>query len=305
MTQDLVSVIIPLYNAAEFVGETIESVLAQTYKKWELIIVDDCSTDHSVDVVKFYSQKYSKIRLIESENNAGGPATPRNIGMQNAEGEFIAFLDADDIWDSMKLEVQVDFMKKQEEIFIIGTNAETFPERYKNKLYLRKDVHISLDYLLKTNKFITSSVLIRSEFVSTLGYFDEDKRAVAVEDYDYWLRFLMYKSDCGYVINKPLVKYRIHSQNISLNKEKSGIGHYDRLIYIYKKYPAFFSIDKIKELEENKEYLNLLRAVKDAYHRGQLSTFQIINKNEIQMYDRFMLVAKKIILNLVKQKVRT
>lgn len=301
MDNALVSIVIPLYNAEEFIGETIESVINQSYSYWELIIVDDCSTDGSVNIVKQYL-KNDNIILIENIQNCGGPAGPRNIGVKNAKGSFIAFLDADDIWHSEKLKVQVDFMKLNPSIIILGTNAETFPQKYKNKLYLRNDLPVSFKYLLKSNKFITSSVLIRSEIVSQVGYFDENKEVRAAEDYDFWLRILSYKDHSGYVINQPLVKYRIHNQNISLYQDENSTGHYDRLLYIYKKHPQFFSNGEIQKLQQNKIYLNRLRSIKDAYHRETVSTCQILFGEKLRFTDRVLLVIKKFVLNILKQR---
>lgn len=300
MPNKLVSIIIPLYNAADFIGETIESVIAQTYTNWELIIVDNCSTDNSKKIVNDYCNKDKRISLIKRDINSGGPASPRNDGVKKSRGKYIAFLDADDIWASNKLENQVFFLEKKKDIMLLGSNAETFPQCYKNKLFLRHDLRINFEHLLKTNKFITSSVILRNEVISAIGLFDEAKEVIAAEDYDLWLRILKHYPNSGYVINKPLVKYRIHSQNISLGEAKPGKGAYDKLLYIYKKYPDYFTPSQIEKLEKNKDYLNLLQVIKDAYHREQFSTKQIFLRKDISIYDRFMLVVKKVILNLLK-----
>ncbi len=109
----LVSIVIPLFNAKEYISETIESVLNQSYKNLEVIVVDDCSTDGSYLVVEEFSKLDSRVKLIRMEKNFGGPAKPRNIGVENSKGEYIAFLDADDIWEEDKLEVQIGLMEQE------------------------------------------------------------------------------------------------------------------------------------------------------------------------------------------------
>ena len=107
----LVSVITALYNAEEFIGHAIESVIHQSYPNWEMIIVDDCSTDDSRRIVAEYSARDTRINLIESKDNFGGPARPRNIGIQRSRGDYIAFLDADDFWFRHKLSKQTKFLQ--------------------------------------------------------------------------------------------------------------------------------------------------------------------------------------------------
>ena len=106
--EDLVSIIVPVYNAEEFINDTIKTVQDQTYKNWELIMIDDCSTDRSTEQILKY--KSDKIKLIKLKKNSGA-AICRNTGTKEAKGRYIAFLDADDLWKKEKLEVQLKFMK--------------------------------------------------------------------------------------------------------------------------------------------------------------------------------------------------
>lgn len=109
----LVSIITPSYNCAHFIGKTIESVKSQTYNNWELLVVDDCSTDNSRDVIKKYSVEDRRIRLIVLDKNSGA-GVARNVAIEAAKGRFIAFLDSDDRWFPDKLEKQLDFMVSNE-----------------------------------------------------------------------------------------------------------------------------------------------------------------------------------------------
>ena len=108
---ELVSIITPAYNSEKYIAETIESVLNQTYKNWEMIIIDDCSTDKTSKLVNDYILADSRIKLV-SLNKNGGVSNARNIGLSKARGAFVAFLDSDDIWVKNKLETQILFMKK-------------------------------------------------------------------------------------------------------------------------------------------------------------------------------------------------
>ena len=111
MKENLVSIITPMYNAEKYVGLTIESVIAQTYKNWEMIIVNDGSKDSSAKIVEDYVQKDCRIKLINQTN--AGSATARNNALKNAQGQYICFLDADDLWDAVFLEKQINFLKEK------------------------------------------------------------------------------------------------------------------------------------------------------------------------------------------------
>ncbi len=114
--QPLVSIVTPSYNASSFIKETIQSVQSQTYKKWEMIIIDDVSKDNTCELIKEEIKKDDRIRLIELEEN-GGAAIARNTGINCAEGKYIAFLDSDDLWLPEKLEKQVAFMQNNDLAF--------------------------------------------------------------------------------------------------------------------------------------------------------------------------------------------
>lgn len=116
MIDNLVSIITPSYNSELFISETIKSVLKQSYKKWELLIVDDCSKDNSVAVVQAFVDVDKRIKLFALKQNIGAAAA-RNIALDNAQGQYIAFLDSDDVWEATKLESQLSFMKENQYAF--------------------------------------------------------------------------------------------------------------------------------------------------------------------------------------------
>jgi glycosyltransferase involved in cell wall biosynthesis len=108
--EKLVSIITPNYNCVQFIAQTIESVLAQTYQNWELIIIDDCSTDGSYEIARSYAKRDKRIKVFRMEKNSGA-ALARNKGIELSHGDYLAFLDSDDIWISEKLEKQLQFMQ--------------------------------------------------------------------------------------------------------------------------------------------------------------------------------------------------
>ena len=108
---EMISVITPVYNAEEFLKETIDSVLSQTYENLEYILVDDCSSDNSPEIIKHYTETDSRVKYIKLKENSGA-AVARNTGLENAAGRYIAFIDSDDVWYEDKLEKQINFMSK-------------------------------------------------------------------------------------------------------------------------------------------------------------------------------------------------
>jgi len=112
MGENTVSIITPAYNSEKTIGEAIQSVLNQTYQNWEMIIINDCSRDQTLQIVITYSLKDNRITVIDLERN-NGVANARNIGIKKAKGRYIAFLDSDDLWSPQKLSKQVDFMKEK------------------------------------------------------------------------------------------------------------------------------------------------------------------------------------------------
>jgi glycosyltransferase involved in cell wall biosynthesis len=200
-----VSVIIPVYNSSRFINEALESVFTQTFKDYEIILVDDGSTDNTRQIIEKYSDK-----LIYFRQENGGPAKARNFGIKKSRGKFIAFLDADDIWLPLKLERQIDAFKKNPELGMVATDNSLFDE----KGVYRKSVG-KKDYLLKGDivrnilihsGVVTPTVMVRREVFDALGLFEEQLRIA--EDDNMWIRISShYDID---VIDEPLAKIRDH-----------------------------------------------------------------------------------------------
>ena len=208
----LVSVITPVYNAEKYLKESIESVLSQTYHYIEMILVDDCSKDNSADIIREYQTKYSQIKYyIQHKNMGAGYA--RNKALELANGQYVAFLDADDIWLPNKLEKQISLMKEKKSPFSY-TAIEMIDERG-NLIKGKRNVVESINYnfLLSNTMIATSTVVIDR---TILGDFRMHLRRGG-QDYATWLRLL--KS--GYIavgVNEVLNKYRIGHNSLSSNK---------------------------------------------------------------------------------------
>ena len=213
----LVSVITPMHNAEKYILETIQSVQSQTYENWEMIIVDNCSTDRSRDIVNDFEKKDARIKLIELEFNFGGPARPRNIGIDNAKGEYIAFLDADDLWMKDKLKYQINLMIKKQYNFT-STNTISINEISENikssiflKLLNKMKRKSNICDLIKYSFIATSSVIVRKDKVRL---FSENKEMISVEDFVCWLELMQNNVKFNY-IDRPLIKYRVLINSIS------------------------------------------------------------------------------------------
>ena len=186
--QPLVSVIIPTYNRERYIKRAIKSVLAQTYKNFELIIIDDSSTDKTPELVSGFSKKDFRIRIITNKVNLRLAKT-LNRGIRNARGKYIARLDDDDSWcDSKKLQKQVDFLEKNIEYALVGGGIIEVDKRGKEimrYLLLENDEDIR-KVILVDNAFVHATVLFRKDIWEKVGCYDEEFDGL--EDRDLWLK---------------------------------------------------------------------------------------------------------------------
>jgi teichuronic acid biosynthesis glycosyltransferase TuaG len=292
MENGLVSVIIPTYNVETYIEETIDSVINQTYKNWELIIVDDHSKDTTVELIKNKQKIDNRIVLFECTENFGGPAKPRNIGLGLAKGEFISFLDGDDLWLPSKLEIQIAFLNKELNYNAVSSNSESFPSGHKQSLPLINDKVLSFNLLLKVNWIITSSIVIRKSITDIIGLFDENKNLIAVEDYDYWLRLLSEFDNSVFILEKVLVKYRIHDANISKDEDDTNSKTIKKLEVLYKKFESI-ATNNIHSIIANLHYNTQVNQIKTKYYRGKISVIMLF-KEDIFFKDRLIIFFKDI-----------
>ncbi len=250
----LVSVIIPTYNSSEYISEAINSVLLQAYNELEIIVIDDGSTDTTEETVK--KIRDNRIRYIKSEKQ--GNYFARNMGIRKSRGEYIAFLDADDIWLKDKLKKQVDVLSKDNDVGLCCTDHYIFfggkkSDTYADMLHsFSRDLlsHANfIERLLIENIIITSSVMVRKSCFEHLGVFDTAYQNAM--DYDMWLRIILnYKA--YYIKDRCLLKRR-HVLNISKDK----INTLSALLYIFTKAKSYIGGTKFfdvhhEELVEKK-----------------------------------------------------
>jgi teichuronic acid biosynthesis glycosyltransferase TuaG len=212
---DLVSVITPVYNSEKFIAKTLDSVVNQDYKNIEIILVDDCSTDSSEQIIKRYSKNNENIIYFCLERNSGA-AVARNKALELANGRYIAFLDSDDLWYPEKLKKQLQLIR-QKNAGICYTAIEMVDEN-DNLIRTKRKVLEKVDYkfLLKNTMIATSSVVIDRNIIG-------DFRMPLIrsgQDYATWLS-LMRNGSVAYGIDEALVKYRKSSNSLSSNKFKS------------------------------------------------------------------------------------
>lgn len=297
LNASLVSIIIPTYNHAKFLKEAVNSILNQTYKNREIIIINNYSEDITIEVVNNF--KNEKIALINFRNN-GIIAASRNIRLKASKGEYIAFLDSDDIGIPKKLERQIEKFNENRDLFIIGTNLEIFPNGRKNALKIGTDIKISFYKLLQNNYFINSSILIKKEIINSIGFLDEDNRLRTVEDYDYWLRILKYKDNSGLILKDDLIKYRIHKSN------PIGVGFGYDFLAAYKKEKIIlekhldYNPGYIQKLLKLKEYKAIKGSIRFKFYRRETYSFELLKNVQIKLIDRLEILFKGYVIFLFR-----
>lgn len=241
MNKPSFSIVIPTYNSSKTISETILSVLNQNYKNFEIIIVDDGSTDNTVKIVKSIIDR--RIRVFKIKRS-GGPAKPRNYGIKKSKSNWICFLDSDDFWKKNKLYVLSKLINKKNfdilchNEYILKLNKKRIIAKYgpfKKNFYK--------DLLINGNLLSTSATMIRKKFLIKKNLkFNESKKFVSVEDYDLWMLFAKKKAKFLFIPN-ILGTYTIHNRGISQNYEKH-MNNFKLLI----KYHVF----KVQKFENDK-----------------------------------------------------
>lgn len=232
MNREMVSVIVPCYNQAQYLPETLDSVLAQTYPDWECIIVNDGSPDNTEKVAKDYCDKDARFKYITQENQ--GPSVARNNGIRQSSGKYILPLDGDDIIAPKYLEKAVDYLEAHHECKLVYCEADYFG-KWQGRWQLEE---YKYENFIWNNCIFCSAVFRRSDYDLTEGYNPNMK--YGLEDWDFWLSFL-HPEDRVFRIGEVLFRYRIKSISRSVDVWHSGIEEVYRQIYynhpeIYSKY---------------------------------------------------------------------
>ena len=302
------SVLLPVYNAEKYVFKSIESVLNQSFSNFELIIINDCSTDNSeIEILKFedkrilYFKNSQNLKLIET----------LNFGLSIAQGKYIARIDADDICFPQRFEKQVAFLENNVDYGLVGSFAETFGEKNEVLKYSEEDIDIRYG-LLTHNPFVHSTIMLRSSILSDFRL-QYDKDQLHVEDYDLWIRML--KHCKGKILPEVLVEYRLHSEQVSKlfsnlqlkNVKNIQINYLIQLGFHYHEIEIIHSLLNYLPLE-NFRLIHLLGEIKSIGYKLPFvekqkifsKTLQRLIKN--QLFDKKQFTLTEIILLTSKKE---
>lgn len=219
MEENRVSIITPMYNAKRYIEQTIQSVLAQTYQDWEMIVVDDCSTDGSPAIVQGYAGKDKRIRYFRQAKN-GGIACARNTAISLATGRYLAFLDSDDLWLPQKLERQLEYMRRRDAHFC-HTACEVLcaDGRPAGQIRHVKETLV-FGQLLKGNPIACLTVMIDRAYFPRV-----EMPQMAHEDYAAWLGLLR-GGEPAYGLDEVLAQYRLSDGSASGNKLRAAVWNW-------------------------------------------------------------------------------
>ena len=202
-----------MYNAEKYIPDAIRSVFSQTYGDWEMIIVDDCSSDRSLEIAEQYAKVDNRIRIIYLDCNMG-VASARNAGIATAKGRYISFLDSDDIWEKDKLSRQLKFLSENGYFFVFASCKLINESGASMNKILKAPNSVNYEKLLRSNCITCSSVMIDASKINV------SMPDIKHEDYATWLGILK-KGFAAYGLDSELVKYRIRKTSVSANKLKS------------------------------------------------------------------------------------
>lgn len=295
-----VSIIMPAYNASQFISESINSVINQTFTNWELIIIDDGSTDNTREIVQTFVVTDNRIKYLWQQN--GKQSKARNYGISISKGNWIAFLDADDFWLPEKLDRQLRTLLDYKVDFA-----------FSNGFCLDQETRLTTDYnsvngifsgfelyriIYKHNYIPILSVIFRRSLINKIGLFDENLLVQGCEDWDYWLR--MCKSDTKFLgMDERLFTYRVHKSSTSQNLDKMYIAIcYVLNINLYNSFLTQLELNSAKE-----RLVNLITKILPClYDKGDVKYIKyFINVGVRQTHSICFIIAKGLVKVLGKK----
>lgn len=216
MSQETVSIITAAYRCAGVVGDTIRSVLDQTYPHWEMLIAEDCSPDETRSVIEEWTRRDERIKLIGLERN-GGPAAARNAALERASGPWIAFLDSDDLWLPEKLERCLQFARERSAAFVFTGFRRIAADGGSPGRYIGVPAQMNYRQLLGNTAIATSTVMIDTRATGPVRM-----RKTYYDDFDCWLQILK-RGIAAHGLDEDLMRYRVMGQSVSRNKGRSAL----------------------------------------------------------------------------------
>ena len=293
----IVSVIMPVYNGEEFLEEVIESVCKQSLKEWEFIIINDCSTDKTEDIIKKYAKTDERIVYLKNEKNSG-VARSLNRGLEHAKGKYVARVDADDPIYKYRLETQVDYMEQHPEVGILGSGYmydDGKIEKPHIPLYQKKE-EIKASFLIG-NYIAHSTVMFRKEIFDKYGLkYNADFK---LEDYELWTRAVKHMEIT--VLKQILIKHRVHPASVCSTMGKAFYNNINQIVCKF--VGEVYGIDTSKYADEHFYAMNidLKTVVKGDYYKFAADEFMLLC--EIEKANREVgFVDKLILAKVLKQR---
>lgn len=216
---NLVSIVVPSYNSEAFISNTIASVINQSYQNWELMIIDDCSTDNSASIIKKFVERDSRIKYLKTDRPSGSPALPRNIGIEKSKGSYIAFLDSDDIWFKDKLEKEVPALEKYDVVYSYYEKMDWDGAR--NNRIVKTSPKTTYSSLLKSNTIPCLTSIVSRKAIGETRF-----KQIPQEDFCFWLDILK-KGYVAYNIREVTALYRVSRNSRSGNKLAMFKGYWN------------------------------------------------------------------------------
>jgi len=296
MDKPLVSVIMPAYNAELYIGEAIESVVNQTFRNWELIIINDGSTDATEKIILDFERKDKRIKYLFQENGKQGKA--RNLGITHSIGTYIAFLDADDLWVENKLAIQVNYLIANKEIDLIFSQGYSLNQGN----LINFDVIVKpvwnindLPLFIQKNQIPILSVVVKKTCLIDVDNFSEDLNIQNVEDYYLWLKLLI-KQFKYTSISDRLFYYRIHSHQNTFNNNNTFLP-------IVKMFRLLHDENKISSWEKN-VIIRLKWMLFDSKAKEEATKLILKLLNSINKYlALLMILTLKVSPNKIRKKI--
>jgi len=261
----LVSIITGIFNGQSMLEECYRSVVAQTYKNFEWLVVDDRSTDNSLDMISNWQD--GRIRVLQTATNTGGPAAPRNLAVAKSQGEYIAILDQDDMWDADKLEKQLEFMEKHKEAGLLSSNLRVIGSREQKgkRPGIRKPglIYPGADDIYRENPFLSSAIIMRRFVVEDVGGFDEHPEMRGRDEWELAIRISL-KYRTAFNGNHIAGIYRLHQNNLS-----RSISSFVGMDYIRNKHDHHFSDGLVRDVRARDCY----NKAREALNSGAMAIF--------------------------------
>lgn len=220
----------PMHNASRYVEDSVRSVISQTFQDWELLVVDDASTDDSRTIVQQYAQQDSRVKLLRNAHPSGNPASPRNVGVEAAQGRYIAFLDSDDVWLPNKLERQLPLFERDDTVIVYSDYEKMTDSGKRSNRVVHAPREVGYRQLLKGNVIGNLTGIYDTGKVGK-HYF----QVIHHEDYPMWLAILKTSGKKARNVGEVLAVYRVREQSVSARKLSILFWQWD----IYRKIEHF------------------------------------------------------------------